>query len=84
MNSNAMELEQQYAREENLKSIREHSNEDDSPKRNSQDAFQPSYSLNKQQSDFSAPADEDLEEDESSNRMLRHNSPRQSFKVFNQ
>ena len=82
MNSNAVELEQHYAQQEKLISIKENSDEDDSPPQSSQNALPVSSSENRQQSDFSVPAEEDV--DDSSNRMLRHNSPRQSFQVFNQ
>jgi hypothetical protein len=83
VNSNAIELEQRYAEEERMDEIQENSDEDDSPPPlNSQNVIEIVDSGGKPPTSESIPADEDVENSE--NRMLMHNSPRENYQVFNQ
>jgi hypothetical protein len=82
VNSNAIELEQRYAEEERMDEIQENSDEDESPHLNTQNVIEIVDSGGKPPTSESIPADEDVENSE--NRMLMHNSPRENYHVFHQ
>lgn len=82
-NSNAIELEQRYAEEERMDEIQEKSDEDESPPlQNSQNVIEDVDSGGKPRPSESIPANEDVENSE--NRILIHNSPRENYHVFHQ
>jgi hypothetical protein len=94
VNSNAVELEQRYEEErmeermearmdERMEEIQENSDEDESPAlQNGQNVIEIVDSGGKPRTSESIPADEDVENSE--NRILKHNSPRENYQVFHQ